>query len=252
MKEKQHGLLLRPGHPDPEADGQDHGHRADGGHAGLQAGHPRRRHHHAHRDEELKEDITTDEVVRKLRGPKGTPGHDHDPARRLRRADPDDDHARRDPDASRCATPSCSSPDVGYIMLSRLHAHLQPRARRGHREAREAGHEEAAVRPARQPGRRPRAGRRRQPTSSCRRARWSSTRAGRTRLLGAGVLRARRRRRTSTSRSSCSSTAARPRPPRSSPAPSRTTTAASSSASARGARASSRASTRCPTARASR
>ena len=42
-------LLLRPRHPDPEAHGQDHRHRADGRDAGLQDGDPRRRRHHAHR-----------------------------------------------------------------------------------------------------------------------------------------------------------------------------------------------------------
>ena len=198
-------------------------------------------------DEELKEDVSTDEVVRKLRGPKGTQvtitirraGIDEPIRMTITRAEiptnvgPLRLHARR----RRSAT-SCSA---------RLHAHLQPRARRRHRQAREAGHEEAPARPARQPGRRARAGRGRQPTSSCRRARRSSTRAAarlprpRTTSRPAKAL-------TSTSRSSFSSTAARPRPRRSSPARSRTTTAGSSSDSARGARASSRASTRCRTA----
>ena len=101
------GLLLRARHPDPEADGQDHRHRADGGHAGLQAwASAPATSSRTSRTRSCKEDVSTDDVVRKLRGPQGHAGHDHDPPAGLRRADPDDDHARRDPDARRSPTPS--------------------------------------------------------------------------------------------------------------------------------------------------
>ena len=200
-------------------------------------------------EEELKEDTTTEDVVRKLRGPKGTDGRDHDPPRRLRRADPHDDHARRDPDPLRPLRLHARA-GRGLHHAVRLHPHLEQGALRRHPEAREAGHEEAPARPARQPRRRPRAGRRRH-----RRLRAQGldgrlhARAARRRRPRSTTRRATAR--TSTTPSSCWSTGARPRPPRSWPARSRTTTAASSSGSARGARASSRASTPSPTAPAS-
>ena len=157
--------------------------------------------------------------------PQGHRRHHHAPPGRLRRADQDDDHAGRDPD------------EVGALRLHaragrrlhhavRLHAHLEPRALRGDREAREAGHEEAALRPARQPGRRPRAGGRRHRTSSCPKGSMVVVHAGPHGLLGPGVLRSRRRRPLRPAPRRARQPRARPRPRRSSPARSRTTTAA--------------------------
>ena len=176
-------------------------------------------------DEELKEDVTTDEVVRKLRGPKGTRSTITIRRAGIRRADPDDDHARRDPDASRSATPSCSSrtsatsccPTSRTPPAASSHAAIEKLEKQGMKKL--------LLRPARQPGRRARPGRgrhRRLPAEGLE-GRLHARPHG---LLGAGVLRARATAPTSTSRSSCSSTAAPPRPRRSSPARSRTTTAA--------------------------
>ena len=111
-------------------------------------------------DEELKDDVTTEDVVRKLRGPKGT--HVTITIRRVGFDEP----IRMTITRAEIPTKSVRyafmlEPGRRLHHAVRLHAHLQPGALRGDREAREAGHEEAALRPARQPGRRPRAGRRR-------------------------------------------------------------------------------------------
>ena len=197
-------------------------------------------------DEELKDDISTEDVVRKLRGPKGSTVTIT--IRRVGFAEPI--HLT----ITRAEIPTRSvryafmlEPGVGYIMLSDF----------THTSSKEL--DEAIEKLQKQGMKKLLFDLRGNPGGVLEQAVDVTdvfvpkgdmvvyTR-GRTADLGAGVLRARRRRRTSTSRSSCWSTAARPRPPRSSRAPSRTTTAACWSASAPGARASSRASTRCPTA----
>jgi carboxyl-terminal processing protease len=103
-------------------------------------------------EEELKEETTTEDVVRKLRGPKGTTV-----AITIRRVGFPDPIRMT---ITRAEIPTESvryafmlEPGVGYIMLSDFTHTSEQGAVRGDRQAPEAGHEEAPLRPARQPRR---------------------------------------------------------------------------------------------------
>jgi carboxyl-terminal processing protease len=93
MREKQQGSFFGLGIQIQKRMGADHGDRADGRHSGLQARGARRRHHHARRGRGAQEDVSTDDVVRKLRGPKGTPVTITLRPAGPGRANPHDDHS---------------------------------------------------------------------------------------------------------------------------------------------------------------
>ncbi len=196
-------------------------------------------------DEELKEDTTTEDVVRKLRGPKGTTV-----AITIRRVGFDEPIRMT---ITRAEIPTRSvryafllEPGVGYIMLSDFTHTSSKEVSEAIQKLEKQGMKKLLLDLRGNPG-----GVLEQavdvtdvfvPKGSM----VTYTRAARPRPPRSTTRRGKER--TSTTPSSCSSTGAPLRPPRSWPVRSRTTTAGSWSDSARGVRASSRASTPSPTA----